>query len=101
VCCCELTLCSAHHHGGDAFAEVRMRHADHRAFDHARQCIDDLLDLDRVHIVAAGDDEVLVAPDDVHIAIGIDAPQVAGDEETVTEIAGLAFGHAPVPLEYI
>ena len=52
-------------HDGDAdLAEVRVRHADHGALGHAGHLVDVALDLRRIDVVAAADDQVLAAADD-------------------------------------
>ena len=60
-----------------------MRHADDGALDDAGERVDLALDLLRIDVVAAGDDEVLAAPDDVDVAARVDLAEVAGDEEAV------------------
>ena len=45
-------------------AEVGVRHADHGALGDAGQLVEHALDLGRVDVVAAADDEVLAAADD-------------------------------------
>src|SRR5688572_33364594 len=72
-----------HDDGGDALAEVRMRHADDCAFRHAVQRVELGLDLDRVDIEAAADDEVLGAPDDEQVALSVQSTDVARDEEAI------------------
>ena len=61
-------LAALHHDGGDALAEIGMRHADDGALDDAGDRVDLALDLLRIDVVAAGDDEVLAAADDVDVA---------------------------------
>ncbi len=58
----------AHDHRRDALAEIGMRHADDGALDHAGHRVDLGLDLLRIDVEAAGDDQVLAAPDDVDVA---------------------------------
>ena len=57
--------------------------ADHRALDDAGERVDLALDLLRIDVEAAGDDEVLGAPDDVDVAARVDLAEIAGDEEAV------------------
>ena len=64
-------------------AEVRMRHAHHRALDHPRQRVDRLLDLLGIDVQPPGDDQILRPPDDGDIAVRLDPRHVAGDEEPV------------------
>jgi hypothetical protein len=64
-----------HHDRGDALAEIGMRAADDGALDHARHLVDLGLDLLGIDVVAAGDDQVLAAPDDVDVALGSILPR--------------------------
>ena len=63
---------SQHHDRGDALAEIGVRHADDRALDDAGKRVDLALDFLGIDVEAAGDDEVLAAPDDVDIAARVD-----------------------------
>src|SRR5882757_7631407 len=90
----------ADHHGGDAFAEIRVRHADHRGFDHARHGIDLALDFLGVDVEAARYHQILAAAEDMHITVGVDLAEIAGDEEAiVAEFGPRLFRHPPVTLE--
>ena len=67
-----------------ALAEIGMRHADHRGFDDAGHRVDALLDLLRIDVEAAGDDQVLRAADDAQVAVPASAAaHVAGAEVAV------------------
>ena len=69
-------------------------------FDHAGDGVDLALDLLRVDVEAAGDDEVLAAADDRDVAVVADQPEVAGDEEAVgAELGRGLLRHPPVALE--
>jgi hypothetical protein len=86
-----------HHDSGDAFAEIGMGKTDDRTFRDSGQRVDLALDLLRIDVVAAGNDQVLAAPDYVDVAIGIDKAEIAGDEEAVGAEFRLGFlRHAPV-----
>ena len=79
-----------------------MRQADDGGFHHAVDTVDLALDFLRIDIEAAGDDEVLAAADDRYIAIGIDAAEIAGDEEAVgPEFGFRLLRHPPIALEHI
>src|SRR6185369_1258546 len=84
------------------FAEIGMRHAHQCALGHARNLVDVALDLSRIHVVAAADDQVLAAPDDRHVTERVDLAYVAGLEPAVARefFLGL-FGHAPIAFEDI
>ncbi len=89
-------------HGNHTLAEVGMRSADHRALSHARDRLDRSLNFGRVDIVAARDDEILGASDNVGVALLINVPEVARDEEAVVAELFLGLlGHPPVTLEHI
>ena len=53
-------------------AEIGMRDAEDRALEHALDRVDLGLDLLRIDVEAAGDDEILGAADDVDVAVGVD-----------------------------
>ena len=79
-----------------------MRHADHRGFGHAVHFVEITLDLLRIDVVAAGDDEVFAAPDDGQIAVGIETADIAGLEPAIgREFFARFFGHAPIAGEHI
>src|SRR6266851_4094972 len=96
----DLGVLVAHQDSGDALAEIRVRHADHGGFDHARHGVDLALDFLRVDVEAAGDHEILAAAENMHIAFAVDLAEIAGDEETVVAEFGFCLlGHPPVALE--
>ena len=64
-------------------AEVGVRHADDRALGDAGQVVEDALDLGRVDVVAAADDQVLAAADDGDVAAVVDLADVAGAKPAV------------------
>lgn len=90
------------HDGHAHFAEVGVRHADDRALGHAGHLVDVALDLRRVDVVAAADDQVLAAADDGDVAAAVDLADVAGFEEAVGgEFFRRLLGHAPVAGEHV
>src|SRR5690606_16031757 len=78
------------------FATVRIGHADHRGFLDRRVGVDDLLDLPRVDVEAAGDDHVLLPVDDVEVSILIHAGDVAGPQPPVPQGLGGFLRFVPV-----
>src|SRR3546814_20238657 len=63
---------------------------------HARDLVDAELDLLRIDVEAAGDDEVLGPPDDMDVAALVDRRHVSGDEEAVlAELGGGLLRLAP------
>ena len=74
-----------------------MRHTDHGAFQNPLDSVDHALDLFRVDIQPARDDQILVTPDNADIAVSITHGHVAGDEEAViTEGFGGLLRHFPI-----
>jgi hypothetical protein len=60
---------------------VGARHGAH--LEHARHHRDHVLDLVRVHVEAGDQDHVLLAVDDLHVALGRHEADVAGAERAV------------------
>src|SRR5260370_17089024 len=63
-----------------------MRTADHARIDYAGVKEQHRLDLVRVDVRAAPDDDVLHPPDDVQVSLAIDKPQVAHVRPSVARI---------------
>ncbi|ESX22226.1 hypothetical protein X766_01885 [Mesorhizobium sp. LSJC255A00] len=80
-----------HHDSGDAFAEIGMGNSDDGTFQDAGNGVDLALDLLGIDVVAAGDNEILAAADDVDVAVRVDDAEVAGDEEAVLAKLRLGF----------
>ena len=58
------------------------------------------LNLFWVDVVSTRDYQVLVAPNDVQVAVFIDLPKVTSDEEAVfPQFLGCFLGHLPIPFE--
>ena len=74
-----------------------MRQPYDGAFQHVRVVIQGQLYLNRINVEPARDHQILGAPHDLHIAVGIDLPQIAGDKPAIGPqfFAGF-FGHLPV-----
>jgi hypothetical protein len=84
----------------DRLAEVGVRHADDRALGDAGQVVERGLDLGRVDVEAAADDQVLAAADDRDVAARVDLADVAGAKPAaVGELVLRLLGHAPVARE--
>src|SRR5579872_7486103 len=86
------------HRGGDLLAERLVRHADHGGLGDRGMLVEHLLDLARVDVVAAADDQVLLAVHDVEVAVLVDPGQVAGVEPAVADRLGGGLGPLPVAL---
>ena len=66
-------------------APARVRRADDRDVGDVGVRAQHRLDLGRRHVLAAGDDEVLHAPGDEEVAVGVAAAEVAGVEPAVAD----------------
>ena len=64
------------------FAEPLVGDAEHRGLGHRGMGVDRRLDLLRADILAAADDDVLLAVDDEQIAVLVEIADVAGPEIT-------------------
>ena len=89
------------HSGADLLAQIRMRDADHGHLGDGRVLVQHLLDLPRVHVVAAPDDQVLLPVDDVVVAVGVHPGHVAGAEPSVGDRLGGGLGLVPVALHHV
>src|SRR5262249_36940752 len=63
--------------GHQLLAESRVGHTEDRYFFYLRMSIKKLLDLARIHVLAAADDHVLDAPGDVHVALIVHHGEIA------------------------
>ena len=89
-----------HDEGGHGLAEVGMRHGHDSRLAHCLELVDGGLDLRRVDVVAAADDQVLRAPGDRDVAVGAEGSEVARPEEAVgRELGARRLGQIPVPVE--
>ncbi len=57
---------------------------------------EDVLDLDRMDVLAAGDDHVVQPPVDPQVAVGVEVPGVAGVVPAVANRLGVGVGPVPV-----
>src|ERR1044072_4366650 len=84
--------------GTDLLSPLVVGHSEDRRFADLRVLVENLLDLTRVDVVAAADDQVLLAVDDVEVAVLVDAGHVAGVEPAAAHrLLGRAGGR-PVAL---
>ena len=90
--------------GLDGLAEHLVRNADHRRFGDAVEPVQDFFDLAGTHLLAAGLDDVVFAPDEIQVAFLVGAEQIAGVEHHLVrqrsglEHPGGLVGQLPVPL---
>src|SRR4029453_7170410 len=74
----------AHDKGGAVLAEHVVRDADDRGLSHLWVLEDHALDIRRVHVVSAPNDEVLLAPDEVQEPVVVEVAEVSAAQPTVT-----------------
>src|SRR5690554_3248087 len=90
-----------HHHGDNGFAKVRVGHTDNGRLLYAGYGIDNQLYLLGIHVVAAGDNKVFTAANDVEVAFVIQPPQIAGFKPAITgELFSCLLRFIPVALHY-
>ena len=85
-------------HGVHALAPAFVGHADDGAHGDLGQLGDGVLDLGRVHVLAAADDHVLEPVHDEEVAVGIQPAHVARVHPAVLERGGCLGGPVPVAL---
>jgi hypothetical protein len=78
-----------------------VRQADHGGLGDGGMLVEHLLDLPRVDVVAAADDQVLLPVHDVEVAAGVDPGQVTGVEPAVADRLGGGLGALPVALHHV
>mmetsp|Transcript_32533 Transcript_32533/g.62694 ORF Transcript_32533/g.62694 Transcript_32533/m.62694 type:complete len:254 (+) Transcript_32533:597-1358(+) len=77
-----------------------MRHTDDSAFKDTVLRIQQKLNLFGIDVVAARNDQILVATDDVQISILVELTQIARDEKAVfAQFLGCFLGHLPIPFK--
>ena len=81
-------------------APLRVRRRHHRGDQHGRVAVQDFLDLDAGDVLAAGDDDVLAAVLDLHVAVRVHHGQVAGVEPAAAEGLGRGLGVLQVALHH-
>src|SRR5205085_1750447 len=80
------------HDGGGHFAPLRVGLGDYGAFEHGGVREDGALDFDRRDVLAAADDDVLLAVDDVDIVLFVPDGHVASVKPAVGQDVGSRFG---------
>src|SRR2546428_1795743 len=80
------------HEGLGALAPLGVGHRHHRALHHRRVLGHRLLDLDGRDVLAARDDDVLLAIAQLDVAVGVPHGQVAGVEPAAAEGLGAGVG---------
>ena len=82
--------------GGDELAPSGVGQTEDGGFEDGGVRVEDVLDLGGEDLLAAGDDHVLLAIDDVEVALGVEGREVAGAEPAVDEGLGGLVGTLPV-----
>ena len=82
--------------GDDGLAPALVGQPEDGDLAHRRVAHEDLLDLDRVDVLAAGDDHVLLAVDERDVAVVVDLAEVAGVEPAAAERVGRRRRQHPV-----
>src|ERR1700710_1176013 len=83
------------------FAPLLAGNADHRALRHRRMLRDDVFHLHRIDVLAAGDDHVLYAIDQIDIAFLVHVAAVAGMHPVVDHGPGGFFRAFPIAHHHI
>src|ERR1035437_5734072 len=83
-------------HGVDLLAEFLVGHPDDGGLGHLGMHVDDLLDLARVDVEAAADDQLLLAIDDEEEAFVVDVADVTAVEPAVLDRLGGGLRLVPV-----
>src|SRR6185437_638820 len=87
--------------GADLLAVLVVGDAHDRGLPDRRVLVEHLLDLARVDVVAAADDQLLLAVHDVEVAVLIDAAHVAGVQPAVDDRLGRRLRPLPVALHHV
>ena len=74
-----------HDEGDDGLAPSLVRSADHCRFQHGRMARQRILDFARIDVLAAGNDHVLEAVDDIDEAGFVDLADIAGVQKAVRD----------------
>src|SRR6202042_3291656 len=82
-------------------AEPGMGHAEGRRFQHLRMLQQHALDFGTIDILAAADDHVGLAPDDVQKPLAIDAADVAAVQPAVAHPLGIRRRAVPVTVHVL
>src|SRR5664280_2290971 len=87
-----------HHQGSDHFTPCVVRDPDDRHLCHASQREDGIFDFDGGDILPSGDDEVLLAVENLEVAFVIQKPAVPGMKPPIGHGSLGSFWLLPVPL---
>ena len=87
--------------GADLLAQLGVRHCHDRRLGDGRVLVEHLLDLAGIDVVAAADDQVLLAIDDEEVAVLVDLREVTGVEPAAAHRLGRRVGTLPVALHHV
>ena len=91
-----------HDRRADLLAQLGVRDAEDGRLAYGRMLVEHLLDLARIDVVAAADDQVLLAVDDEEVAVLVDPCHVARDEPAVVgDRLGGRVGPLPVAVHHV
>src|SRR5579863_1401967 len=89
-------------HRHDSLTEIRMRHAKDGRLGICNQTVENILDLPRIDIQAAGNDQVFQSPEQTNTTCPVDLRNVPRDEPSVRrESISICLGAAPIAGEYV
>src|ERR1700730_7398531 len=94
--CGERTLFRNDHDRMNAFSEDGVSAADDRAFQHASQPADHVLDLGAENLEPAAIDHVLLAIEYAHETVRVHRSHIARAPEAIDELARVGFGTPPI-----
>ena len=83
----------------DGLTPLGVGHTDDGGFGDGGVLDEGVFDLDRRDVLAAGDDDVLLAVGDGEVAVVVDPPAVTGVEPSVADDLGGVCGLLPVAAE--
>ena len=86
---------------GGNLSQGAVRQADQRRVRHRRMGVEAVFDLDTINILAAPDDDVLGAIDNVAKSFRIHARQITRAHPSVEEGGSGRFGVAPIALHHL
>ena len=90
----KLRVLPHHDESAQSFPEILVRHPECGRLDHVGMSADEVFDLGREDVLAAGDDHLVVAAADVEQALGVEVAHIAGGHQAVDDLLSTATGVA-------
>ena len=75
----------------DCFTKIWIWQANQRAFQKVRLIIEHQLNFPRIDILAAGNNQILVATQDIQVLIFVYPPKITGDKNPVSRNSAAVF----------